>query len=378
MSKTYGVGILGAGNISAAYLKLAPLFKGIEVRAVADIIPEAAKARADEFNVAAQTPDQLMANSELDVIVNLTIPDVHYTISKEIVSAGKHAYSEKPLVLSLEEGEDLRKAAQKAGKQIGCAPDTFLGGAHQQARALIDEGAIGRVTSGTCHVMSFGLEHWHPNPDFFFKPGAGPILDIGPYYVANLINLIGPVKRVTAFSSTPRERREITSEPRKGQYVTVETPTTIHAVLEFHNGALVTLGASWDVEAHQHSNMEIYGTDGSLYVPDPNFFGGELTLARRDGARDVVEPWKHPLGVANWERPNGPPFANYRTAGLADMMLAIDAGRKPRCSLETTLHGVDVMTSILKSGEIGEAITLTTTCERPDALGPVEAQALLV
>ena len=138
MSKTYGVGILGAGNISAAYLKLAPLFKGIEVRAVADIIPEAAKARADEFNVAAQTPDQLMANSELDVIVNLTIPDVHYTISKEIVSAGKHAYSEKPLVLSLEEGEDLRKAAQKAGKQIGCAPDTFLGGAHQRARKYID------------------------------------------------------------------------------------------------------------------------------------------------------------------------------------------------------------------------------------------------
>ncbi|WP_417581306.1 Gfo/Idh/MocA family protein [Pelagibacterium sp.] len=378
MSKTYGVGILGAGNISAAYLKLAPLFKGIEVRAVADINPDAAKGRADEFNVTAQTPDQLLGNSELDVIVNLTIPDVHYRISKEIVSAGKHAYSEKPLVLSLEEGEDLRKAAKDAGKQIGCAPDTFLGGAHQQARSLIDEGAIGRITSGTCHVMSFGLEHWHPNPDFFFKPGAGPVLDIGPYYVANLINLIGPVKRVTAFSSTPRTRREISSEPRKGEFVTVETPTTIHAVLEFQSGALVTLGASWDVEAHQHSNMEIYGTDGSLYVPDPNFFGGELTLARRDGTREVVEPWKHPLGVPNWERPNGSPFANYRTAGLADMMLAIDAGRKPRCSLETTLHGVDVMTSILKSGETGQAITLTTTCERPEALGPVEAQALLV
>ncbi len=378
MSKTYGVGIMGAGNISSAYLKLAPLFKGIEVRAVADIFPEVAKARAEEFNVVAQTPDELLANSELDVIVNLTIPDAHYRVTKDIISAGKHAYSEKPLVLSLEEGEDLRAAAAERKVQVGCAPDTFLGGAHQQARALVDEGAIGRIVSGTCHVMSFGLEHWHPNPDFFFKPGAGPVLDIGPYYVANLINLIGPVRRVTAFASVPRDKREITSEPRRGQFITVETPTTIHAVLEFHNGALVTLGASWDVEAHDHRNMEIYGTDGTLFVPDPNFFGGELILARRNGVRETVEPWKHPLGVPNWERPSGPPFANYRTAGLADMMLAIEAGRKPRCSLETTLHGVDIMTSILKSAELGKAIELTTTCERPDALGPVEAQSLLV
>lgn len=378
MSKTYGVGIMGAGNISSAYLKLAPLFKGIEMRAIADLDPDAAKARAGEFHVSAQTPDELLANPEVDVVVNLTIPDAHYRVTRDIISAGKHAYSEKPLVLTLEEGEDLRAAAAEKGVQVGCAPDTFLGGAHQQARALVDEGAIGRIVSGTCHVMSYGLEHWHPNPDFFFKPGAGPVLDIGPYYVANLINLIGPVKRVTAFANAARDKREITSEPRRGQYVTVETPTTIHAVLEFHNGALVTLGASWDVEAHTHRNMEIYGTDGSLYVPDPNFFGGDLVLARRNGVSETVEPWKHPLAVANWEQPSGPPFANYRTAGLADMMLAIEAGRKPRCSLETTLHGVDIMTSILKSAEIGQAIALTTTCERPDALGPVEAQALLV
>lgn len=378
MSRTYGVGILGAGNISSAYLKLAPLFKGIEVRAIADIAPDAAHARASEFKIAAQTPEQLLTNDEIDVIVNLTIPDAHYRVSKEIVSAGKHAYSEKPLVLTLEEGEDLRAAAKANGVQVGCAPDTFLGGAHQQARALIDEGAIGRVTSGTCHVMGYGMEHWHPNPDFFFKPGAGPVLDIGPYYIANLINLVGPVKRVTAITGSARDKREIASEPRRGQFVSVETPTTIHSVMEFHNGAIITLGASWDVEAHQHSNMEIYGTDGSLYVPDPNFFGGELVLARRGGVREVVEAWKHPLGMPNWERPDGPPFANYRTAGLADMVLAIDAGRTPRCSLDTTLHGVDVMTSILKSGETGQAITLTTTCERPDALGPVEAQALLV
>src|SRR5690554_1545632 len=247
MSKTYGVGIMGAGNISSTYLKLAPLFKGIEMRAIANLDPDTAKARAGEFHVAAQTPDELLANPEVDVVVNLTIPDAHYRVTRDIISAGKHAYSEKPLVLAVNEGEELRAAAAEKGVEVGCAPDTFLGGAHQQARALVDEGAIGRIVSGTCHVMSYGLEHWHPNPDFFFKPGAGPVLDIGPYYVANLINLIGPVKRVTAFANAARDKREITSEPRRGQYVTVETPTTIHAVMEFHNGALVTLGASWDV-----------------------------------------------------------------------------------------------------------------------------------
>lgn len=377
MTKTYGVGILGAGNISTAYLKLAPLFKGIEMRAIADIVPDAAQLRAQEFGVIAQTPEALLANPDIDVVVNLTIPEAHYRTTRDIIGAGKHAYSEKPLVLNLEEGEDLRRRAADAGVEVGCAPDTFLGGAHQQARALVDDGVIGDVVSGTCHVMSYGLEHWHPNPDFFFKPGAGPVLDIGPYYVANLINLIGPVRRVTAFASTPRQQREITSEPRRGEFVEVTTPTTIHAVLEFQTGALVTLGASWDVEAHQHSNMEIYGTKGSLYLPDPNFFGGDLVLARRDGVRETVTPWKHPLGVANWANAGGPPYANYRSAGLADMVQAIDEGRRPRCSLDTTLHAVDVMTSILKSAEGGEAVEMTTSCARPDALGPVEAQALL-
>jgi predicted dehydrogenase len=277
----------------------------------------------------------------------------------------------------VEEGNQLKKLADEQGLHVGSAPDTFLGGAHQQARALIDEGAVGRIVSGTCHVMSFGMEHWHPNPDFFFKPGAGPVLDIGPYYITNLISLVGPVKRVTAFSGMAQDKRLITSEPRNGQYLDVETPTTVHAVMEFENGALITLGASWDVQAHGHQNMELYGTEASLFVPDPNFFGGDLIKATRDGGRETVTPWNHPLGVANWERPNGPAFANYRTAGLADMMQAIDEGRPARCGLDVALHAVDVMTSILKSGEIGQAVTLSTTCERPAALGPDEAKALL-
>lgn len=244
MTKELGVGIIGCGNISTTYFKLAPLFRGIKVVACADINPAAAEARAAEYGVKAESIEALLANPDVDIVVNLTIPDAHYPVSKAILEAGKHVYSEKPLVLSLEQGEELRAIAKAKGLSVGCAPDTFLGGAHQLARSYVDAGKIGRVTSGTCHVMSPGMEMWHPNPDFFFLPGGGPILDLGPYYIANLINLIGPVKRVAALATMANPTRTITSEPRKGEVIPVKTPTNIHALLEFENGATITLSAS--------------------------------------------------------------------------------------------------------------------------------------
>jgi predicted dehydrogenase len=376
MTKELGVGIIGCGNISTTYFSLAPLFKGLKVLACADINAQAAEARAKEYGVKAQTIDALLVNDEIDVVVNLTIPDAHFRVSKAILEAGKHVYSEKPLVLSLEEGEELRRIAKQKNLAVGCAPDTFLGGAHQLARKFIDDGGIGRVTSGACYVMSPGMEMWHPNPDFFFLPGGGPILDLGPYYIANLINLIGPVKRVGGMTSMASPTRTITSEPRNGEIIPVKTPTTIQALLEFVNGATVTLTASWDVWSHRHANMELYGTDGSLYVPDPNFFGGVVEASGRDKDIKPLEAWEHPFGKINQENPNGA-RANYRTAGLADMVMALIEGRDARCSLDRTLHGVDVMTSILKSGEEGRFIDLTTTCTQPAALGIEEAQALL-
>lgn len=378
MAKTYGVGIMGAGNISAAYLRLAPLFKGLEVRAVADIMPEAAKKRAEEFGVAAQTPDELLKNSEVDVIVNLTVPAAHYRVSMDIISAGKHSYSEKPFVLSLEEGLSLKKAADERNLKVGSAPDTFLGGAHQQAREIIDSGKLGKIMSGTTHVMSRGMEHWHPNPDFFFQPGGGPILDLGPYYITDLVHLLGPVKRLSAFTNMARAEREVTAEgPNKGSFIKVGTPTTIHGVLEFHNGAIVTIGASWDVAAHGHHNIELYGTDGSIFVPDPNFFGGDLITAGLDGARAPVTPWDHPFGKPNQDLDKATPRANYRCAGLADMMLSHETGETARCGLDVALHVVEVMTGLLKAGETGQVLTLETTCERPRALGIEGARALL-
>ncbi|WP_457940648.1 Gfo/Idh/MocA family protein [Mesorhizobium sp. 10J20-29] len=377
MARKLGVGIVGCGNISAAYFSLAPLFKGIKVTACADINPAAAKARAEEFGVRAEaTVEDLMKAKDVDIVVNLTVPAVHYAISRQALDAGKNVYSEKPFVLDVKEGLDLKKRADKQGLRVGSAPDTFLGGAHQQARHLVDSGAVGRITGGTCHVMSHGMEHWHPNPDFFFLPGAGPILDLGPYYITNLIQLIGPVKRVTALTSTPSKERTIGNGPRLGEKVPVKTPTTIHAIMEFESGAVVTFNASWDVWQHGHSPMELYGEDGTLHVPDPNFFGGDLAMTKQDKPVKKLPKWQHPFGVPNQKHARGM-MANYRTAGLADMALAIAEDRPHRCSLDMALHAIDVMTGILKSGETGKFVAMRTTCERPEALGAKQARAML-
>ncbi|MGE0502664.1 MAG: Gfo/Idh/MocA family protein [Rhizobiaceae bacterium] len=376
MARKLGVGVVGCGNISAAYFRLAPLFKGIEMRACADVNHEAAKARAKEFGVRADTVEGLLKARDIDIVVNLTVPIAHYAVSKAALDAGKHVYSEKPFVLSLKDGLDLKKRAEKKGVRVGSAPDTFLGGAHQLARNLIDSGKLGRITSGTCHVMSHGMEHWHPNPDFFFQAGGGPILDLGPYYISNLIQLIGPVRQVAALASTPARERTITSKPRAGQKIKVETPTTLCALIEFRNGAVVTFNASWDVWQHGHKPMELYGEEGTIHVPDPNFFGGEVRYTTKADEAKKFPKWDHPFAVPNQQHATGM-LANYRTSGLADMAIAIQEGRPHRCSLEASLHAVDVMTGILKSGETGRFVTMQTTCERPAALGVKEARALM-
>lgn len=376
MPRELGVGIIGCGNISTTYFRLAPLFNGLKVLACADINEQAAEKRAAEYGVKAQSVSDLLANDEIDVVVNLTVPAAHFPVSKAILEAGKHVYSEKPLTITLEEGKALQALAREKGLSVGCAPDTFLGGSHQLARKYIDEGGVGRITSGSCHVMSPGMEMWHPNPGFFFLEGGGPVLDLGPYYIANLINLIGPVKRVGALTSMANPTRTVTSEPLNGEVIPVETPTNIHALLEFVSGATITLSASWDVWSHRHGHTELYGTEGSIFVPDPNFFGGTVEASGRNKEIKPLEAWDHPFGIGNQEHPLGA-RANYRTAGLADMAMALIAGRDARCSLDRTLHGVDVMTSILKSGAEGRFIELSTTCTQPAALGIEEARALL-
>jgi predicted dehydrogenase len=371
------IGVIGCGNISTTYFSFAPLFRGLRVTACADANPAAAAKRAAEFGVAAATVEGLLADPAIDLVINLTVPEAHFAVSLAAVEAGKHVYSEKPLTLSLAVGLALKAAAEARGLSVGCAPDTFMGGAHQQAREIVDSGRIGRVTAGTAHVMSHGMEHWHPNPDFFFLPGGGPMLDLGPYYIANLVNLLGPVRRVAALATAATPTRTILTEgPRRGEAIPVGTPTNIHALLDFTAGATITLSTSWDVWAHRHGSMELYGTEGTVFLPDPNFFGGRLETAGRDGDIAAVEPWEHPLGVPNQEHPQGA-RANYRSIGLADMVAAIREGRDARCSLDRALHGVDVMTSILKSAETGQFVDLVTTCTRPEAFGASDARALM-
>lgn len=376
MARKLGVGVIGCGNISKTYFTRAPEFKGIEMRACADINMDAAKARAKEFKLRAETVEGLLASDDIDIVVNLTIPAVHYEVSKQAIDAGKHVYSEKPFVLAIKDGLDLKRRAEKKGVRIGSAPDTFLGGSHQLARHLIDTGKLGKITSGTCHVMSHGMEHWHPNPDFFFQPGGGPILDLGPYYIANLIQLIGPVKRVAALSSIPAKERTISSKPRAGEKIPVTTPTTILALMEFESGAVFTFNSSWDVWDNGHSPMELYGEQGTIHMPDPNFFGGELRYTKGEKAVKTLPKWDHPFSRPNEKHAHGM-MANYRTAGLADMALAIMQGRPHRCSLELANHVIDVMTGILKSGETKKFVEMQTTCERPEPLGPAAARGLL-
>lgn len=373
MTKTLGVGIIGCGNISTAYLSLAASFNGYEIVSVADINMNNARAQAAKFDVRAETVDALLGADDVDLVINLTIPAAHVDVSRAILQAGKHVYSEKPFVLSLAEAQELGELARANNLRIGSAPDTFLGASHQLARSLVDDGAIGRVTSGVASVMGSGMEDWHPNPDFFFQKGGGPVLDMGPYYICNLVQLLGPVKQVSAFSGAAHATRTIGNGPRDGETVPVETPTTIHSILSFESGAIITLLTSWDVWASDTPTMELYGTQGTMAVPDPNWFGGTLTITDRAGP-PVEKTWEHPFGIPNFEDVH----ANYRGAGLADMALAIAEDRPHRCDDVFATHVIEVLTAILEAGETGRVLKLTTTCERPAPLSPDAARALLV
>lgn len=370
--KTLGLGLIGCGNISTTYLDLAPLFKGVEIRSVTDLNMELAGEKAEAYGVRADSLDVMLAADDIDMVVNLTIPEAHFAITKQALEAGKHVYSEKPFVLTLDEGLTLSALATSKGVRLGSSPDTFLGGSHQQARAMLDAGEVGEIVSGTCHIMGHGMEDWHPNPDFFYRAGGGPILDMGPYYLTNLVQLLGPVARVQAVSDTPFKSRTITNGPRTGEAVPVTTPTTFHAILQFASGAIITLGASWDVWNHRHDHMELYGTKGSLFLPDPNFFGDVVKIAKPGGEIEDLAVTTHPFHVNNQGTQ-----ANFRTAGAAEMAQAILEERPHRCNGDLALHVIEVMTSILKAGETGQAVNMRTSCDRPDALSGEKARALL-
>lgn len=377
MAETVGIGVLGCGNTSKAYFDLVPKFRGLEIRACADLNRDVAQARAKEYKVRVETVHDLLIAEDIELIVNLTLPDAHGMMIREILNHGKSVYSEKPLARTLEEGVAMMELAKKHHLQIGCAPDTFMGGAWQAARKAIDEGLLGRVTGGTCHAMNGGMEAWHPNPDVFFKAGGGPALDLGPYYIGCLLNLIGPVRQVAAMSSTPRKLRKVECGPRLGEVIEVETPTTVHSALMFESGALVSFIASWDVQAHAHAPIELYGTEGTLFLPDPVFFGGDVVFVSRNGERQVLNHDDHPFSRPNLTS-HGRQRANYRAAGLADMVRALQSNDEFRCTIDRALHAVEVIEAILSAASAGRFVKIEGSAGRPAPLPSAEAKALLL
>jgi predicted dehydrogenase len=359
MSTAIRVGIVGAGFISAAYLKAARNFPDLEIVACADAQRSNAEKRAEEFGLRVQGVDELLQDDSVDLILNLTTPQSHFRISSQALKAGKHVYSEKPLALSRHEAATLSQTARGHHVRLGCAPDTFLGGGQQTARKLIDDGAIGKPLGGTAFVLSAGPESWHPSPEFYYQTGGGPVFDMGPYYITALVNLLGPVTRVTSIARKSFEHRIFGAGPRKGEKFAVEILTHFNALMEFEQGAIISFHASFDVQGHSHLPIEIYGTEGSLQIPDPNFFGGPVRLLEK-GGRWVDMPLTHGFGDGN-----------YRILGVADMGSALRTNRPHRASDEIALHTVEVMEAIVSGGESGRPVAIDSHCERPRALQPL-------
>lgn len=350
------VGIIGCGNISGIYFKAGKTFSILDIVACADLIMERAQAKAEEHGIRALTVDQLLADPEIQIVINLTIPNAHYEVCKAALEAGKHVHVEKPLSITREQGKDLLETARARNLRVGAAPDTFLGGGLQTCRKLIDDGWIGEPVGATAFMLCHGHESWHPDPEFYYKVGGGPMFDMGPYYLTALISLIGPIRRVTGSTRISFPERTITSAPKYGTKVKVDVPTHVAGIMDFANGAIGTILTTFDVWASQLPRIEIYGTEGSLDVPDPNGFGGPVRV--------------HRMGASGWsEVPLTHGFAdNSRGIGVADMAYAIQSGRPHRANGQMAYHVLETMHGFHDASDMGKHYAMESTCERPAPL----------
>jgi hypothetical protein len=351
--RTIGFGVIGCGNISSAYLNAARNFPQLELRAVADMRSAMAQKRGAEFGVPGMRVDEMLKRDDIEIVINLTVPLAHTDVSMAVLRAGKHVYSEKPLGVNVAEARKVMDLAAEKGLRVGCAPDTFLGGGHQTARRLIDEGAIGTPLGGSAFFMCPGHERWHPSPGFYYLRGGGPMLDMGPYYITDLVQLLGPVASVMGSTSRIRKERLITSEPMKGTLIPVEVDTHVAGTLEFVSGALVSIAMSFDVPKHRHTPIEIYGSEGSICVPDPNRFGGVVSVAKTGGEWEDI-PLSH-----------GYSDGNFRSLGVADMAAAIASGREHRANGALAFHALEVMEAFQTSSDQGRRVEIETRVERP-------------
>ncbi|GIO68544.1 Gfo/Idh/MocA family oxidoreductase [Paenibacillus sp. FSL M7-1455] len=356
--KKMNVGIIGCGNISSIYFENLKTFPAVEVTACADLDLGRAKEKAERFGIAKGcTVAELLADPEIELVVNLTIPAAHGQVCLDILEAGKHVYVEKPLAVTREEGQAILAKAEEKGLLVGSAPDTFLGGGIQTCIKLIADGWIGTPVAATAFMMGRGHEHWHPDPEFYYAKGGGPMFDMGPYYLTALVAMLGPIKRIAGMAKISYPERTITSAKKFGQTIPVETATHVAGVLDFHGGAIGTMITSFDVFGGSRLPcIEIYGSQGTLVVPDPNTFGGPVTLKRHDS-----QEWKEiPLSHGY--------TGNSRGIGVLDMVYALKSGRKNRVSGDLGFHVLEAMHAFHDSSEQDRYYIMKSSCERPEPI----------
>lgn len=355
MEKTK-VGIIGCGNICEIYFKNGKRFDILDIAACADLKPERAEAKAKEHGCKAVTVEQILADPQIKIVLNLTIPAAHAAVAQAAVEAGKNVHTEKPLTITREQGQKLLATAKKKGVLVGCAPDTFMGAGIQTCIKLIKDGWIGTPVAATAFMTCHGHESWHPDPEFYYKVGGGPMFDMGPYYLTALVALMGPVRRITGSTRVTFPTRTITSAPKNGEVIKVDVPTHVAGVMDFANGAVATIITSFDVWAGNLPSIEIYGTQGSISVPDPNGFGGDIMI-HRAGAKDWSKvPFSHIYDD------------NSRGIGVADMAYALRSGRQHRANGEMAYHVLDCMHAFHDASDQGKHIELASTCQQPAPL----------
>lgn len=360
MKKT-GIAMIGVGDISGIYLKnISELFHDLELIGICDLVSEKAIAAKERYPDVKIYADMYEAFSDpaVEIVLNLTRPYEHFKVSKAALEAGKHVYTEKPLAARFEEGLHLARLAKEKSRMIGGAPDTFLGAGIQTCRKLIDDGYIGETVGAAAFMICRGHESWHPDPAFYYQYGGGPMMDMGPYYVTALVNLLGRVNGVTARVKTSFSERTITSEARFGNVVTVETPTYLSGILDFDSGAMASLFTTFDVHYPSQARFEVYGSEGTLYIPDPNTFGGPAKIFRQEEGRILEMPL-----VFGYQE-------NSRALGLADMAFALQSNEPDaaRTSADSLLHVLEILSSFEKSSQAESRVDIKTTYERSAAM----------
>lgn len=382
--RTVSIGVIGCGVISKTYFRDMTSYYGkwLRIAAVADLNMEAARCAAEEFGIPrACTTEELLADPEIEIVVNLTIPAVHAEVDRQILNAGKHVYSEKPLAMSMEEADEILRLAEQRKLMICCAPEPFLNGGQQTARKALDDGKIGRPILVTANMVKNGPETWHPNPDFYYRAGGGPMLDMAPYYLTALVALLGPIAKVSCFSVRSSEQRMIYSQPRKGEMMPVSVDTTFVGLLEFASGVLANLTMSFDVWRSDLPNIQIYGSDGTLRVTDPDLTRGVTSLYRKE---NITEHLDQEIYFGNRyadqqqelyeELPMVIPEPEefMRGLGVLDMAFALVNGRQPRASAALSYHVTEVMYALMRSAEENKPQQIHSSCERPAPVQPGE------